>query len=76
MALVKCGTLCVERIERIPAETISLQAGSGNRACVTTASMTVASVAVSALAQATMVPPDETMSSTIRAGRPAMQALS
>ena len=74
MALVKCGTLCVERIERIPDAAISSQAAPGNSACVTTTSMAVAPAAVSALAQAMMVPPDETMSSTISAGRPAMRA--
>ena len=36
--------------------------------------MTVAPAAASALAQAMMVPPDETISSTIRTGRPANMA--
>ena len=46
----------------------------GNSAWVTTASIAVAPAAVSAFAQAIMVPPEETISSTIKAGRPAMSA--
>ena len=42
----------------------------GNSACVTMASIIVAPAAVNALAQAIMVPPEETISSTIKAGRP------
>lgn len=76
MALVGCGTLWVERIERMPASIMSRQSCSGNSACVTTASIVVAPAVVSALAQAIMVPPEETISSTIKVGRPAMDARS
>ncbi|MGY4417654.1 hypothetical protein ACVWY2_000079 [Bradyrhizobium sp. JR6.1] len=59
MAFVGCGTLFVERIERMPDRSISQPSSSGNNACVTTASIAVAPDAASALAQAIRVPPDE-----------------
>ena len=66
IALVKCGTLCEERTERMPDRTMSWYASSGNSAWVTMASIVVAPAAANALAQAIRVPPEETTSSTIR----------
>ena len=76
MALLGCGTLEVERTERMPAFANSVVMSGGNSACVMTASMAVAPAAVSALAQVVRVPPEETISSTSNTGRPAIRAAS
>ena len=52
MALVGCGTLDVERMERMPAFANSVAMSGGNSAWVMMASTAVAPAAVSALAQA------------------------
>src|ERR1035437_3941948 len=74
IALVGCGTLLVERMERMPASANSIAISGGNRACVITASIALAPAALSAFAQAIKVPPDETISSTSSTGRPATDA--
>src|SRR5665647_543392 len=71
MALLGCGTLDVERMERMPALANAVAMSGGNSACVITASTAVAPAAVSALAQAIRVPPEATISSTSNTGRPA-----
>src|SRR6476646_7747026 len=64
IALVGCGTLSVERTERMPASLNAPTISGGNRACVTIASMPVAPAASSAFAATINVAPEETMSST------------
>ena len=74
--MVGCGTLLVERIERMPARKNSAASAGGNSAWVMTASIVAAPAAASALAQVINVPPEETMSSTSSTGRPANLARS
>src|SRR5450759_4001828 len=74
IALVGCGTLDVDRMERMPASANSVALPGGNKACAMMASTAVAPAAASALAQAIRVPPDETISSTSSTGRPATDA--
>src|SRR5665213_552107 len=74
MALVGCGTLWVERIDRRPASKNRAVISGGNNAWVMMASTVLAPAATSALVHAKIVPPDDTISSTRTTGRPANMA--
>ena len=71
IALVGCGTLVVERTERMPACMRSSIKSEENSAWVTMASTEVAPAAMTLRAQAIIVLPEETISSTMSTARPA-----
>ncbi len=73
MALVGCGTLSVERMVRMPALAKSRSHRRRKQRVGDDRVDRVAPAASSALAQAISVPPEETMSSTSSAGRPAIR---